>query len=420
MSEIQKDNYKVISESPYNKDRKIVEKDDNVYFLGQELSNFHKQPFEIKGKNFHSSEQAFMYCKAKHFNDDNTAKKILDSNSPKESKKLGREVKNFDAKDWERVSEKYMNIVLKHKFESNENLKKLLLDTKDKNIIECSPFDKKWGAGISVDQALNGETIKGKNQLGNCLMNVRDNLLLEQKAFSNQDINIKKSQNVKDDKLIDTLNQGKEFVNQVEQTTIKNKENVNSRRREIHEILSDKDKDMLKNSYKIGLEVDNISHKEMLNLYNYSKDIANTFDNTNKSVGDLANELQTYEIINNIENEFDNQKLDTLRRSHLVSDSPKPTVQFDITNNERLNVYINHNNANLNNIDNNQLNRYINNSNIEIKNINDRSKANEIKNNDVFKKFDSQLGNQSKESEKNIERDDDESQKKKKSSIQIR
>lgn len=123
MSEIQKDNYKVISESPYNKDRKIVEKDDNVYFLGQELSNFHKQPFEIKGRNFHSSEQAFMYCKAKHFNDDNTAKKILDSHSPKESKKLGREVKNFDAKDWERVSDKYMNIVLKHKFESNEKLK---------------------------------------------------------------------------------------------------------------------------------------------------------------------------------------------------------------------------------------------------------------------------------------------------------
>lgn len=411
---------KTLSQSNYSEDRKIVEKDNNIFFFGQELSNFHKQPFEIKGRDFHSSEQAFMYCKAKHFNDNNTADKILNSSTPKESKKLGREVENFDVKEWDNVSEKYMNIVLKNKFESNEELKDMLLDMKDKNIVECSPFDRKWGAGISVDQALNGEKIKGENKLGQSLMNVRDSLLLEQKAFATQDYNLEYNQNnLNENKLMNTLKESKIFVDKVESKNVMNREYINTRKQEIHELLSKEDNELLMNSYRVSAEVDNISYSEMSQLYNYSNDVANVLKPNNNSLEDLANELQTYDIIDKIENEIgDKNVLDSTRKDYLVSNTPKPMPQSNITDNERLNIYINNNNNTFNNINEVQMNRYIKNANTEITDINDRSKANEIKNNNVFQKFNSQFDENTQNEKTERELNTEENSKKK--NIQIK
>lgn len=57
----------------------------------------------------------------------------------------------------------------------------MLTETKGKNIVECSPLDENLGIGISVDDAINGKDWKGENKLGNALMTVRDDILLEQK-----------------------------------------------------------------------------------------------------------------------------------------------------------------------------------------------------------------------------------------------
>ena len=56
---------------------------------------------------FTSSEQLFMWYKAKFFGDEETAEKILKSTSPEEARKLGRTVKNYDDRTWdkERVSD---------------------------------------------------------------------------------------------------------------------------------------------------------------------------------------------------------------------------------------------------------------------------------------------------------------------------
>lgn len=44
-----------------------------------------------------------MYLKALYFGDLEVAEKILSAVTPKEAKKLGRQVKNFDSKSWDEV-----------------------------------------------------------------------------------------------------------------------------------------------------------------------------------------------------------------------------------------------------------------------------------------------------------------------------
>ena len=59
------------------------ESDSHVGFFGElnPLSNFHPAPFTHEGITFHSSEQWIQYQKAKLFNDEHTAQKILESDT---------------------------------------------------------------------------------------------------------------------------------------------------------------------------------------------------------------------------------------------------------------------------------------------------------------------------------------------------
>lgn len=66
-----------------------------------------------------------------------------------------------------KVKDCYMYKALIYKFSQNEDLKQLLLDTGDAEIIEASNKDAYWGWG--VDQT-------GKNMLGKLLMLVREEL----------------------------------------------------------------------------------------------------------------------------------------------------------------------------------------------------------------------------------------------------
>ena len=58
---------------------------------------------------FSSSEQMFMWFKAKFFDDQEIADKIYKSSSPEEARRLGRSVKNYDEVRWDRVRVMYMN-----------------------------------------------------------------------------------------------------------------------------------------------------------------------------------------------------------------------------------------------------------------------------------------------------------------------
>lgn len=119
-----------------------------------------------------------MHQKAKYFNDFESARRIMVESGPKAQKALGRLVANFNADKWQEVC---YDIVKKGniaKFSQNPKLLKVLLSTKDIEIVEASPYDKIWGIGLSAndERAWNKDTWQGTNLLGKAVMDARNEL----------------------------------------------------------------------------------------------------------------------------------------------------------------------------------------------------------------------------------------------------
>lgn len=139
---------------------------------------------------FHNCEQYMMFQKASLFKDDRIKQKIIQEYNPKNIKKLGREIKNFNNETWNKYKEfiVYQGNLLK--FSSNEDLKEKLLNTGNKVLIETSPFDAVYGIGLDYygrSCSLNKQQFdlfnvndwQGSNLLGFALMQVRDELKLK-------------------------------------------------------------------------------------------------------------------------------------------------------------------------------------------------------------------------------------------------
>ena len=127
-------------------------------------------------KTFCSSEQVFMYMKAKLFKDDEVAEKILQTTNQKTIKALGREVKNFDQLIWDNFKYSLMYNANELKFSQNPDLKMLLLSTGNEQICEASPLDRIWGIGLSTATLDYRDPTKwrGQNLLGQVLINLRE------------------------------------------------------------------------------------------------------------------------------------------------------------------------------------------------------------------------------------------------------
>ncbi len=143
------------------------------------LSQWWMSSFMINDETYCCMEQYMMAEKARLFNDNETLMEIMKSNHPKQIKDLGRQVKNFNEEAW--VQRRY-SIVFKGnyaKFSQNENLRQFLIKTKDRVLVEASPYDKVWGIGMSADDEHieNPLLWNGLNLLGFALMEVRDELI---------------------------------------------------------------------------------------------------------------------------------------------------------------------------------------------------------------------------------------------------
>lgn len=150
----------------------------NNYF-----SQWYACHFEVEGKEFNCAEQYMMYGKANLFEDEEIAQKILRASQPREQKKLGRQVRNFDIDTWEANCKEIVYQGNFAKFSQNEELKQALLDTKGTTLVEASPSDKIWGIGLAEDdaRAYSRETWLGTNWLGEILTKVREDLLTLEK-----------------------------------------------------------------------------------------------------------------------------------------------------------------------------------------------------------------------------------------------
>lgn len=155
----------------------------SIYFYSHNFgdykcfSNFYQSKFNIDNLNFNCSEQYFMYIKCLTFEPENQnlQKQILEEHDPSKIKSYGRMIKNYNEKKWNFIRYDVMKTALINKFSQNEDLRNILLSTKNKKLYEASKYDKIWGIGFSKDQIKNvSESEYGQNLLGKCLMEVRE------------------------------------------------------------------------------------------------------------------------------------------------------------------------------------------------------------------------------------------------------
>jgi ribA/ribD-fused uncharacterized protein len=155
--------------------------DTHIYFWGSFLSNFIPKDLNIyyMGFNFNTSEQLFMYIKAKFFNDHDKAHEIATKGQePRDAKRMGREIQGYDDETWSKYREEAMYKAVRLKFLSDSKLMNQLLDTGDKILVEGTPMDPIWGVMIKWDddRILDEKNWKGQNLLGKVLMRVRNDL----------------------------------------------------------------------------------------------------------------------------------------------------------------------------------------------------------------------------------------------------
>jgi N-glycosidase YbiA len=126
------------------------------------FSNFSHHSFELDGHTWLTSEhyfQAQKFVGTEHYGD------VKRARSASDAAKIGRERGRPLRADWEAVKDDAMRRAVLRKFETHVDIRKVLLDTGDEELIENTTGDYYWGIGSEGT---------GKNMLGIILMEVRE------------------------------------------------------------------------------------------------------------------------------------------------------------------------------------------------------------------------------------------------------
>ena len=142
------------------------------------LSQWWMEDFWSIANTYLCMEQYMMAGKAELFGDQEIREQILKCGDPKQIKALGRKVRGFDQKVWDKF--KYAIVLNGNwcKFSQNRNLREFLLSTGDSVLAEASPYDNIWGIRLAASSPEAQDPMKwrGQNLLGFALMEVRDEL----------------------------------------------------------------------------------------------------------------------------------------------------------------------------------------------------------------------------------------------------
>jgi ribA/ribD-fused uncharacterized protein len=144
--------------------------------LGSEcLSQWYPASFIVNGIRFATAEHYMMWSKAELFDDGDVAQQIVETREPAQAKALGRSVRKFDQRTWERERFRIVVEGSAAKFTQNTELGAFLLGTKNKVLVEASPRDTIWGIGLGAanPNARIPSRWRGLNLLGFALMKTR-------------------------------------------------------------------------------------------------------------------------------------------------------------------------------------------------------------------------------------------------------
>lgn len=147
------------------------------------------RPFTANGRTYVTAEQYMMSEKALLFNDTRSYLKIMREPDPRKCKALGKLVAGFDQKTWDDALREIIFHGNLAKLQSDIEIVAALLETRNAVLVEASPFDDIYGAGLEKKDLLNpdgslkvqpwewhkrGEIRQAKNHLGFVLMGLRD------------------------------------------------------------------------------------------------------------------------------------------------------------------------------------------------------------------------------------------------------
>ena len=142
------------------------------------LSQWWMEDFWSIADTYLCMEQYMMAGKAQLFGDEEIRKEVLACSDPRQIKALGRKVRGFDQKVWDKF--KYAIVLNGNwcKFSQNRDLREFLLSTGDSVLVEASPYDNIWGIRLaaSSQEAQDPTQWRGQNLPGFALMEVRDEL----------------------------------------------------------------------------------------------------------------------------------------------------------------------------------------------------------------------------------------------------
>jgi ribA/ribD-fused uncharacterized protein len=155
--------------------------DKHVFFWNGIYSQWHKAPMTIGKIEYNSCEQYMMHQKALLFGDEIVADLIMQETNPKEQKKYGRQIQNFDKATWDKNCLAIVYEGNLAKFKQNLDLKTEMLLTGNRFFVEASPLDNIWGIGLAEDaEGIDDPSYwLGLNLLGQALTLVKNQIKSE-------------------------------------------------------------------------------------------------------------------------------------------------------------------------------------------------------------------------------------------------
>lgn len=154
-------------EKPRRPEDHKLDTETQVFFYEQDfyvLSNFSAFTLEWRGRRFDTSEAAYHWEKFFGTGQHGIQEWIQTAPSAHEAFKIAERNKHLRRDDWDSAKISVMRAILREKVEQHEYVRRKLLATGDRELIEDSWRDDFWGWGPNRD---------GKNMLGKLWMEVR-------------------------------------------------------------------------------------------------------------------------------------------------------------------------------------------------------------------------------------------------------